>query len=99
MPTVVLGELYAGFTRGTRERENNLDLEQFLSLPGVEICPVTEQVARRYALVVKALLHDGTPIPTNDVWIASIALDTGARLVTLDAHFKQVPTLLVDGPE
>ncbi len=98
MPVMVLGELHAGFEAGSRERENENRLKAFLELPGVRIQDVTWDIARRYALLVNDLRRKGTPIPTNDIWIAATALESGARLITFDAHFKGVSGLIVDIP-
>ena len=43
----------------------------------------------------------GTPIPTNDIWIAAQAMETGADLLSYDQHFGSEPstgyeTLLYD---
>jgi tRNA(fMet)-specific endonuclease VapC len=32
----------------------------------------------------------GTPIPTNDLWIAALARQHQLRIVTRDAHFRAV---------
>ena len=45
VPTIVLGELYAGFCLGSRYAENCRDLEAFLELPGVQITPPDQGVA------------------------------------------------------
>ena len=95
VPTVVLGELYAGFAAGSREHANLTELERFLDKPGVVVHAVTAGVALRYGRVVHTLRVSGTPIPTNDVWVAATTLECGAHLVTLDSHFNTVPTLVV----
>ena len=41
----------------------------------------------------KALYKKGKPIPTNDVWIASLAKQHGFTLVTTDKHFNEIPGL------
>ena len=69
---------------------------QFLAKPGVQVFSVTTGVAARYGSIVHTLRRAGTPIPTNDIWIAAITLECGARLVTLDTHFDTIPTLIVD---
>jgi len=51
-----------------------------------------------YGLLVCHLAQAGKPIPTNDIWIAAAALESGARLVSYDAHFAFVPGLLVLAP-
>ena len=35
----------------------------------------------------------GTPMPTNDIWIAASAIQHDCPLFTQDAHFKNVPGL------
>jgi len=96
--TVVLGELHSGFEAGNRIRENENQLVAFLGMPGIRTQDVTWDIARRYALLVNALRLAGTPLPANDIWIAATALELGARLVTYDAHFKNIPGLIVESP-
>ena len=98
VPTIVLGELYAGFCLGSRYEDNCRELEAFLELPGVQIATPSQDVAERYGYLVRDLRQQGTPIPTNDLWIAAAALETGARLVSYDAHFQHVPGLIVIAP-
>ncbi len=94
IPTIVLGELYTGFALGNREQANLKELNQFLHMPDVVVAPVDSAVAERYGALVKALKAQGTPIPTNDIWIASVAMETGARLMSLDSHFQRIPALV-----
>lgn len=56
-------------------------------MPFVPVGPVT---ADRYSRVMFALRAKGRPIPTNDVWIAAHAIETGADLVSTDGHFQHV---------
>jgi predicted nuclease of predicted toxin-antitoxin system len=42
------------------------------------------------------LRRQGTPVPTNDIWIAATAAQHGFRLLTLDSHFLQIPQVMVD---
>ena len=93
VPTVVLGELRAGFASGSCQAQNLLDLSQFLAIPGCEIAVIDEGVSKRYADVVTVLRTHGTPIPTNDIWIAAVALDTASAVLTRDRHFSCVPIL------
>jgi tRNA(fMet)-specific endonuclease VapC len=93
LPTIVLGELEAGFTLGKRERENLTLLAEFLAEPFVSILPVTPTVARRYGRLFADLRRAGTPIPTNDIWIAATTLDCGGHLLSFDGDFKNVVSL------
>ena len=93
--SIVLGELYSGFRIGTRWAENCSQLEQFLSKPSVRVLDVTAETALRYAEIDFYLRKKGRPIPRNDVWIAAVALEHGLHLLTLDAHFQEIPMLLL----
>lgn len=98
LPVTVLGELYAGFRHGHQEQENLSLLAAFRAQPGVVVLDTTDNVSQRYATVVSLLKRQGTPIPTNDIWIAAAALENGGRLVAYDSHFENVPGLIVESP-
>jgi len=91
---VVLGELLGGFAAGAREQQNKAELSAFLASPRVWVAPVDGATAEHYATVYAALRAGGTPIPTNDMWIAASAIQHGLRLFTFDAHFGTVPGLV-----
>ena len=93
MSIFVLGELYAGFKGGNREKENIRILRIFLKKPTVTILNASNETAEVFGMVKTSLRQAGTPIPINDVWIASHALETGAVVVTYDKHFAMVPGL------
>jgi predicted nucleic acid-binding protein len=98
LPVTVLGEVYSGFQGGSRLAENLSLLAAFRSQPGVVIVDTTDNVAQRYAAIVATLKLQGTPIPTNDIWIAAAALENGGRMVAYDSHFTAVPGLIVEAP-
>jgi len=93
--SVSIGELLSGFKGGTREKENKRELEEFLDSPRVRIYPVDENTAEFYAGILNESRSRGTPIPTNDIWIASVALQKGLPLYSRDTHFRQVPGLVL----
>lgn len=94
LPTIVLGELRSGFRAGKREAENLAELEAFLAGPRVHVHPLGEETAIFYAEVYVALRAAGKPIPSNDLWIAASALETGSILISSDAHFDNVAGLV-----
>lgn len=90
VPAIVVGELEAAFRGGNRARENLQVLGEFLSEPGVRVASVDEEVASRYGVLFAQLRAAGTPIPTNDVWIAACASVTGGHLLTFDTDFGRI---------
>jgi predicted nucleic acid-binding protein len=93
MSIFVLGELYAGFKVGTREKENKNILGTFLKKSSVITLNATIETAELFGIVKDTLKQAGRPIPINYVWIAAHALEHGAVLVTRDKHFLNIPGL------
>jgi tRNA(fMet)-specific endonuclease VapC len=93
MPVIAIGELEAGFARGRRRAEDRAALAAFLDEDFVHVVHVDRATADRYGELVKALRQAGTPIPTNDIWIAATVTGTDGRLVTFDSDFTRVPGL------
>jgi tRNA(fMet)-specific endonuclease VapC len=91
---VVLGELMFGFRSGTRFKENMEDLDQFLQHDAVELIQIGGTTADRYSRIASYLKQQGTPIPTNDIWIAAQTMECGAELITSDRHFEKVSGLV-----
>ena len=91
---IVIGELMFGFQNGSRYRRNLKDLEAFLANDRVTVLPVSLTTADRFGRIVAALRKAGTPIPTNDIWIAAHAYESGAELITFDGHFSAVSGLV-----
>lgn len=96
LSAVALGEVLAGFRGGERQRRNEEILRRFLASPHVSVTPIDAETAERYANISTSLKAAGTPIPANDVWIAAEAMKLGVKLLTLDAHFRKVPQILVE---
>jgi tRNA(fMet)-specific endonuclease VapC len=95
MSVFVLGELYAGFKGGDRERKNREQLEDFLRRPTVRILTATQETSDIFGTIKHRLRKAGTPIPINDVWLAAHATESGSFLVTGDSHFTNVAGLLL----
>ncbi len=90
LSAIVVGELLAGFRSGSRFEQNMADLRAFLDNSLVSVIPVGSVTADRYARISASLRAKGRPIPTNDMWIAAHAMETGADLVSADRHFAHV---------
>jgi tRNA(fMet)-specific endonuclease VapC len=92
----VMAELNAGFRGGTKEVKNRNELELFLNNPRVHILNHEPETAEFYSLIFHDLKKHGTPIPTNDIWIAAVAMQHGLALLTLDEHFSKIDGLLIE---
>ncbi len=91
---VVLGELMFGFRNGTRFKENMDDLNKFLEHEAVELVPIGKITSDRYSRIAAQLKRQGTPIPSNDIWIAAQTMEHGAELITSDLHFERINGLV-----
>ncbi|OFZ87111.1 MAG: twitching motility protein PilT [Betaproteobacteria bacterium RBG_16_66_20] len=98
LPLIVLGELLAGFAAGTRAQKNRDELRHFMASPRVHLLEPDEKTAHHYADVFAALRKNGTPIPTNDLWIAALARQHRLPLFSFDSHFAAVPGLALADP-
>lgn len=94
LPFVVLAELRAGFGVGTRGPENERTLLRFLMKPGVDVLYADEQTTHHYASAYRQLRRQGTPIPTNDLWIAALVVQHNLILCARDRHFDRLPQII-----
>lgn len=93
VPHIVIGELRAGFVSGTRLNENERLLQKFLDAPNVTPLGLSDETTKSFAKVYLQLRRSGTPIGTNDLWIASMAIELDLPLITLDKDFSHVKGL------
>ena len=93
--SISIGELLSGFKAGTREKKNREELAEFLDTPCVRLHGIDEDTAEFYATILAGLRKKGKPIPTNDIWIASVAFQHGFPLFTKDRHFEHIPGLIL----
>lgn len=90
VPVIALGEIRTGFLLGGRQAANEAELLEFLAHPVVEVLNVDHDASRHFAEIVVDLRRAGTPLPTNDIWIAASAIRAGAVVVTYDRHFEEI---------
>jgi tRNA(fMet)-specific endonuclease VapC len=88
VPVIVLGEYRYGIQH-SRERQR---YEQWLaeSILTYRVLDVNEETAVFYATLRSELRKAGTPIPSNDVWIAALCRQHSFSLLTRDRHFDLV---------
>jgi tRNA(fMet)-specific endonuclease VapC len=88
---VAVGELLYG-ARHSSNPDGNLErVSSFVS--AIVVLPCDDATAEVYARVKQDLRSKGRPIPDNDLWIASTAIQHGLRLIDRDAHFEQIEEL------
>lgn len=92
---IVLGELLAGFARGGNKARNERLLARFCESARVHVVPVDEETSARYAVILNSLWKSGTPIASNDLWIASTAMQHGLTVLTTDTDFLKVSQVMV----
>jgi tRNA(fMet)-specific endonuclease VapC len=94
LPFIVLGELRAGFAGGRRQAEGEGALRRFLLKDNVEVFFADDQTTFHYANLYRQLRQQGTPIPTNDIWIAAVVVQHDLLLHARDKHFDYLPQLV-----
>ncbi|MBI2339165.1 MAG: type II toxin-antitoxin system VapC family toxin [Deltaproteobacteria bacterium] len=93
IPFISLAELRAGYLCGSKAAQNERYLARFLSTARVEILFPDEQTTHHYARLFYQLRKQGTPIPTNDIWIASLTMQHNLMLLSGDGHFDNLPQI------
>jgi len=84
---ILTGELLSGFLLGSKENENKSDLKKFLDSKRVITLNIDTRTSEYFAKIYKILRKNGTPIPTNDMWIAAIAMQYDFAIFSFDKHF------------
>jgi predicted nucleic acid-binding protein len=90
LPIIVLGELWFGFTNGSKLRQNTEILERFLATPRVEILRLDTLTTRLFGEIATLLRQAGIAIQQNDMWIAALCKQHGFALATRDSGFQHV---------
>lgn len=90
----VLAELYCGFRLGNRIKQNYRELESFLNTDRVFVYHHDLETAEIYSRIYQKLKKKAKPVPTNDLWIAAVAMQHGLALFTKDQHFIHIDGLM-----
>ena len=88
IPVIVLGEYRYGISQSRDRKHYELWLTE--SLPKFRILDVDEGTTLFYAGVRAGLKRAGTPIPSNDVWVAALCRQHSLPIVSRDRHFDVV---------
>ena len=92
---ISIGEILAGFKILGDEKKYLNELDEFLYSPRLIIYDIDSETSEFYAKIYNELRIAGNPIPTNDMWIAALALQHGIKLLTNDRHFIKVAGLFL----
>ncbi len=95
LPFIVVGELRAGFLCGKYSSRNEKAFQRFLASARVTILYADEQTTHHYATIFSDLKKKGKPIPTNDLWIAALAIEHNLVLHSFDKHFRMIGRLSI----
>ena len=95
LPFIVVAELRAGFSLGTKGVANERELVRFMALPDVTVLHSSDMTLHNYARLYRQLRLQGTPVPTNVLWIAAIVVEHQLTLFTRDTHFQRMPQLVL----
>lgn len=88
IPVIALGEYRFGISQ-SRDRER---YEQWLAehLLKFRVLDIDERTTVSYGAIRAELRKAGTPIPSNDTWIAALCLQHSLPLISRDRHFDVV---------
>ncbi|MBU4449821.1 MAG: type II toxin-antitoxin system VapC family toxin [Actinobacteria bacterium] len=92
---ISIGEILTGFKIWSDEKKYLNELDEFLYSPRLIIYDIDSETSEFYAKIYNELRIAGNPIPTNDMWIAALALQHGIKLLTNDRHFTKVAGLFL----
>ncbi len=95
IPNVVIAELYAGFFDGTKFSQNESELESFLAQSNVSVVRISDATLKIFGEQKTKLKRMGVSVPHNDLWIASLAIEHGFVVYSLDKHLKMIPSITV----
>jgi tRNA(fMet)-specific endonuclease VapC len=88
IPVIVLGE----YRHGIAQSRNRAAYERWLQglLNDCRVLDINEPTTRHYADITVELRAIGSPIPTNDIWIAALCRQHSLPLLSRDRHFDVV---------
>ena len=91
IPVIVLGEYRFGIAQSQRRREYERWLEELVTIS--RVLDVNEETAIGYARIRVQLKEAGTPIPSNDAWIAALCRQYALPILSRDRHFDLIKGL------
>jgi tRNA(fMet)-specific endonuclease VapC len=94
IPVIVLGEYRYGLAQSRYRHKYEHWLGELIS--ACTVLHVDEETAVFYAGLRGELKEAGTPIPSNDTWIAALARQHSLPILSRDRHFDLIKGLKRD---
>lgn len=95
LSVIVYGELWFG--QQTSANRDAAGASLAVLLESIEVLPLPAAAGTHYGVIRATLKQDGTPIGTNDTWIAAHALAADLTLITNnEREFRRVAGLRVE---
>jgi len=88
VPVIVLGEYRLGIAQSRYHASYKNWLRDWIA--AVTVLDIEEETAQYYAAIGLELKKKGTPIPSNDLWIAALCRQHSLPIVSRDRHFDLV---------
>ncbi|MGQ7855715.1 type II toxin-antitoxin system VapC family toxin [Pedobacter sp. WC2501] len=93
LSSIVIGELFYGAEYSVKVEQNIANIKQLIAT--YNILEIDNDTTLVYGKIKADLRKKGTPIPENDIWIASSAIQHKLKLSTRDKHFLQISNLRI----
>jgi tRNA(fMet)-specific endonuclease VapC len=88
LPVIVLGEYRFGIAQSRNWNRYEEWLCDFAA--NSQVLNIDQQTAAHYARIRLELKKSGRPIPSNDIWIAALALQHAQSIMSRDTHFDAI---------
>lgn len=91
LPVIAIGEFRFGALRSRHRARYEAWLDRLIEVS--RILAIEVETAQHYAEIREKLRQRGRPIPSNDTWIAALAIQHALPLLSRDRHFDEVKGL------
>jgi len=91
LSATIVGELFYGAQYSIQVENNIKNIDKLTS--AYDVLNIDAETSAIYGKIKSILRKNGTPIPENDIWIASTAIQHKLTLSTRDKHFNVIENL------
>ena len=95
IPVIALGEYRYGILHSRDQARYEKWLAEYLH--HFQILEIDETTTVAYSVIRSELRKAGTPIPSNDTWIAALGRQHSLVILSRDRHFDLVPGIVRQG--